>query len=158
RLVAPEADNLLVGQPGTQVDPVHGAGLERLDPAFAVSDPEVSGITPAGAPTVPGDPAALTVVVPDQHHAVAAREVAAHVPVNSGTIAEEVLEDVEAGGDGTVGRNGLLHLRHIYGDDSERGHLGHLVGPVGIQVRAVLIAGGVRVVVLEGDALVPGRG
>src|SRR6266568_3379926 len=121
----------------------------------SVGDAEVAGLTPACAPAVLADPEATSVVVADDRDAVAAGDVAGDVLVYPALVGEEVLVDDEAGRDRAVRRDPVLH-RSCRRELLHRADLGVAVRPVGVDV-ARLIAGGVREVVLERDALVPIR-
>src|SRR5439155_1939705 len=109
-------------------------------------------LTPAGSPAVLADPEAASVVVADDRDAVATGHVAGDVPVDAALVREEVLVDEEAGRARAVRRDPVLH-RSCRRELLHRADLGIAVRPVGVDV-ARLVAGGVREVVLEGDALV----
>ncbi len=69
-----------------------------VDVDLAVGDPAVAADVVARPPGVLEQPAAGRVVVADDQHAVAAREMVARTVVHAGAEAEEVVVDVEAGG------------------------------------------------------------
>ena len=71
----------------------------RVDAAIAVGDAEETALSPARAPAVLADPAAIGIVVPDHAHAMAAGKGSGDVPVNPSGVVEEVVVHGEAGGD-----------------------------------------------------------
>src|SRR6266540_2576457 len=151
--MCPEALNAAVREPLSEDD---AAGTPRtgvrLDPALTVRDTEVAGLAPARAPAVLADPEAAGVAVADDRDAVASGQIAGHVPIDPAPVREEVLVHEEARRDGAVRRDPLLHRRRG-GQVLHRGDLRVAVRPVGVDV-AVLVAGGVREVILERDTLV----
>src|SRR4051812_42394626 len=149
-LVAPESLDLLVRQPKLEIHALDAADLVGPDGASAMGDAEEATVSPARTPAVLRYPARLTLVVPNGRHPVPAGDPTADMPVDTAAVAEEVLVDREACVDSAVRRDVLLHRSDVAGDVRPRRNFGQLVRPVGVD-RAVLVTGGVGVVVLERD-------
>src|SRR5437016_4655152 len=81
-----------------------------LNAALAVCDPEVARFAPAVVPAVLANPTALRVVIPDEAHAVASRDVARYVVIDTACVAEEVVIYRQAGRHRSPARQPSLHL------------------------------------------------
>src|ERR1700736_6044474 len=85
----------------------------RVYLALSVTDPEESGLSPAGSPAVLADPAAQVVVVTDHLYAVATYLLAGDVRVDAAGVGIEVGVDAEGGDHGAHQRQVVLALLDV---------------------------------------------